>query len=371
MPGVQVASCPTLSIAQGALDNLVNSASFTGGCNATLHVSGDVLPSLCGTDNIITVEFKVTSDCEADVIINRTFEILDPTARTFTCPTSSNEPACQTQAAIDLAYDNWVSSFTTADVTGGCNTVVTNNAPSAAPSACGGSQTVIWTVHDDCNANATCSATFTVAPNTAPTATGSIATSNVSGCDALAAPAAVTDLAGLTGLGLTIGDDCPTTELVVSHNDVPSGSCPLVITRTYTLTDACGAIATAVHTINIIHTEVPVVPADVNSTVQCLADATAPTAPIVLDQCGNAISPVGPSLATWNVQNFSNAILTGPTAAPNTWYTDRYAPAGFVAPFVMGGDNVLKVSINAADGSSTRPPAYWFIFIIHKVVNLI
>ena len=28
-------------------------------------------------------------------------------------------------------------------------------------------------------------------------------------------------------------------------------------------------------------------------------------------------------------ENFDGPVLTGPTQAPDTWYTDRYAPAGF------------------------------------------
>src|SRR5688500_19864490 len=39
--------------------------------------------------------------------------------------------------------------------------------------------------------------------------------------------------------------------LVVTHSDAPTGTCPLVIIRTYSVTDACLNVTTAVHTINV------------------------------------------------------------------------------------------------------------------------
>ena len=47
-------------------------------------------------------------------------------------------------------------------------------------------------------------------------------------------------MAQLEALGLSISDACTSdANLSVSHVDAPSGSCPLVITRTYTVRDAC------------------------------------------------------------------------------------------------------------------------------------
>ncbi|MFZ2898092.1 MAG: right-handed parallel beta-helix repeat-containing protein [Saprospiraceae bacterium] len=43
--------------------------------------------------------------------------------------------------------------------------------------------------------------------------------------------------------------------------------------------------------------------------------------------------------------------------APGVWYTDRYAPAGFVREN-FGGNDRLKHSISAADCQSCRPPSY-------------
>jgi len=54
---------------------------------------------------------------------------------------------------------------------------------------------------------------------------------------------------------------------------------------------------------------------------------------------------------------FDAPVTVGATAAPDTWYTDRYAPAGFeTASF--GGDNRLKHSISAADSAASRPAGF-------------
>src|SRR5207244_10777135 len=79
-----------------------------------------------------------------------------------------------------------------------------------------------------------------------------IAVSNIEGCDASAAPAAATTVAQLEALGLNISDGCTSdANLVVSHLDAPSGTCPLVITRTYTVTGACEHSSQLLHTVNI------------------------------------------------------------------------------------------------------------------------
>jgi hypothetical protein len=45
----------------------------------------------------------------------------------------------------------------------------------------------------------------------------------------------------------------------VTSSDASSGTCPLVITRTYTITDACGNSTTVTQTINVNDTQAPVI----------------------------------------------------------------------------------------------------------------
>src|SRR5207247_1357583 len=89
--------------------------------------------------------------------------------------------------------------------------------------------------------------------------TGTIATTTVEGCNTSAAPAAATTVAQLEAMGLSISYNCTSdAALVVSHADVANGTCPIVITRTYTVKDACLNGSTAVHSIKINDTTRPI-----------------------------------------------------------------------------------------------------------------
>ncbi|MBK8567568.1 MAG: hypothetical protein IPN76_30685 [Saprospiraceae bacterium] len=76
----------------------------------------------------------------------------------MTCPGNITAAACQTQAAITAQYNAWLVS---PSGTGGCNSIITSDNPGA-PSACGGSTTVTFTLTSDCHPPLTCQATFTV-----------------------------------------------------------------------------------------------------------------------------------------------------------------------------------------------------------------
>ncbi|MBK7488686.1 MAG: hypothetical protein IPI74_02485 [Bacteroidales bacterium] len=66
------------------------------------------------------------------------------------------------------------------------------------------------------------------------------------------APAAVATVSALESLGVLISDNCtPDSLLIVTSSDSHSGSCPVVVTRTYRVTDACGNYSEVTQTINI------------------------------------------------------------------------------------------------------------------------
>lgn len=57
--------------------------------------------------------------------------------------------------------------------------------------------------------------------------------------------------------------------------------------------------------------------------------------------------------------DFSAPIATSATEAPNTWYTDRYAPATFQSQVTYGGrTDTLAEGTSVADGASNRPAGY-------------
>ncbi|MBK7488687.1 MAG: hypothetical protein IPI74_02490 [Bacteroidales bacterium] len=59
---------------------------------------------------------------------------------------------------------------------------------------------------------------------------------------------------------MLISDNCtPDSLLIVTSSDSHSGSCPVVVTRTYRVTDACGNYSEVTQTINVSDTIKPVI----------------------------------------------------------------------------------------------------------------
>ncbi len=154
------ASCQTQAAIDAAFATWLTTVSTTGGCNVVVTNDSPPMaaPPACG--GATTVTWTATDDCGANVTCSATFTVTAAPPVVITCPAPATEASCQTQAAIDAAFATWMGTFSTS---GGCNPVVTNDAPPmVAPPACGGATTVTWTVTSDCEPPAMCSATFTV-----------------------------------------------------------------------------------------------------------------------------------------------------------------------------------------------------------------
>ena len=115
-------------------------------------------PDHCGGSKSVT--FTVTSDCEPVKTCTASFTVLSSPV-TLNCPVNQTEAACQTQAQIDTKFNNWLA---TANFTGGCNPILSNDNSGPNPSFCGGSKSITFTVTSDCETPKTCLATFTVTP---------------------------------------------------------------------------------------------------------------------------------------------------------------------------------------------------------------
>ncbi|MEI6695711.1 MAG: HYR domain-containing protein [Bacteroidota bacterium] len=114
-----------------------------------------------------TTTVTVTAIDAANNVSTNTFTVtvIEQPPISLNCPANVVLPACTPGVTLQSAYNDWLTGYT---VTGGCNVVVTNDAPLTPPHLCGGSVTVTWTavcssVIPGCScAPVSCSANFTV-----------------------------------------------------------------------------------------------------------------------------------------------------------------------------------------------------------------
>src|SRR5437762_1470738 len=137
----------------------------------------------------------------------------------------------------------------------------------------------------------------------------------------------------------TVVDACGNTLTPVATT--PSAvTCNGTMAYTFAYTDCAGHAHTWTYTYTITRPDFTL-PADGTSTVNCPADAVAPTAPTVVDACGNTLTPVAttPSAVTCNGTMAYTFAYTDCAGHAHTWtYTYTITRPDFTLP---------------ADGSST------------------
>ncbi|MFV9552570.1 hypothetical protein ACNG5D_15685, partial [Algibacter sp. PT7-4] len=236
-------TCPTVVTRTYTITDVCNNSSQA---THTINVNDSTAPNIAGTITESTVEGCSATDATAAATSVSQLEVLGLTI----------SDACTTD-------DNLV--VTSSDsASGTCPTVVTRT----------------YTITDACNNSSQATHTINVNDSTAPNIAGTITESTVEGCSATDATAAATSVSQLEALGLTISDACTTDDnLVVTSSDSASGTCPTVVTRTYTITDACNNSSQASHTINANDSTAPNIAGTIaESTVEgcTINDATAP-----------------------------------------------------------------------------------------------
>ena len=235
-------TCQTQAQIDAAYATWLAGVTSSGGCNLTVTNNAPAAaPSICG--GAVTVTWTATSSCEPNVTATSTFTIPAAPPVVLTAPANFTATSCQTQAQIDAAYATWLAGVTSS---GGCNLTVTNNAPAAAPSICGGAVTVTWTATSSCEPNVTATSTFTI-PAAPPVVLTAPANFTATSCQTQAQidAAYATWLAGVTssgGCNLTVTNNAPAA--------APS-ICGGAVTVTWTATSSCEPNVTATSTFTI------------------------------------------------------------------------------------------------------------------------
>jgi hypothetical protein len=233
---------------------------------------------------VITRTYTVTDECNNKSTIDQLIIIQDTTVPSITgtitpstiegCSSAYAPTAANTVSELEL-LGLTISDNCTSDI----DLVVTHNdVPNGSILPIIITRT--YTVTDECNNQNTIVHTITVDDTTAPSITGTISGTTIEGCSIGSAPSAKTTVAGLESLGLSISDNCTSDiNLVVTHNDVPTGTCPIVITRTYTVTDGRGNFNTVNHIITIQDTTVPIISGSITpTTIEGCSTGAAPVA---------------------------------------------------------------------------------------------
>ena len=133
---------------------------------------------------------------------------------------------------------------------------------------------IIFKVTDDSACVAMDTIYFTIADTIAPTLSGLLDTLYIDGCAAGDAGDTLSTIAKLQNAGLTISDNCTAVDaLTVNYSEVVSGTCPIEVVRTYSVTDSCGLTSDEVkHVIYVQDTTAPTFDRPVD-TILYLSDA--------------------------------------------------------------------------------------------------
>ncbi len=225
-----------------------------GGCTPQLSNGGGSAPALCA-GGITTVTWTITDLCETISTISASFNLMAPTAVTWTAPSDANEDACDyaDQAAVDQAFTAWIAAQSAAIAPGGGCTPQLSNGGGSAPALCtGGMTTVTWTITDLCETISTISASFNLmAPNAVTWTAPSDANENACDyADQVAVDAAFTAWIAAQSAAIAPGGGC-TPQLSNGGGSAPALCAGGITTVTWTITDLCETISTITANFNL------------------------------------------------------------------------------------------------------------------------
>ena len=209
----------------------------------------------CANRYTITRTWTATDLCGNATSASQSITVYDDIA-----PQISGVPQSQTYScAADVPLAQANSVVATDNCSGAVSVTV---ADTREDGLCANRYTLtrVWVATDVCGNTSSATQVITVNDQTPPAISGTISETTVSGCYLTDLPAAATTVQGLATLGLTVTDGCSgTASLTVTSQETVTGSCPIVVSRVYSISDACGNTSTYTQTINVMDTTAPVI----------------------------------------------------------------------------------------------------------------
>lgn len=290
--GNQSSADQTITVVDNTIPELVVPEELTVNCGDDTSVEATGLATAtdnCDESPVIAYEDDVVpGDCEGSYTIERFWSATDACgnvaeASSIIRVVDTEAPVLSVPADVTVECSDDVSPESTGGATAedGCESDVTITHDDAISDGDCDHAFVItrtWTAEDGCGNRSSADQIINVIDTTAPVL--SIPADTEVACGTSTEPES-------TGQA-TATDNCDNPG--VSYSDDISGSCPAVITRTWTAVDACGNVASASQVITVVDHEAPIltVPADI------VIDGGSSTAPedtglaTAEDACGSA-----------------------------------------------------------------------------------
>ena len=254
---------------------------------------------------IVTRTYSVTDACGNSINVTQTITAIDNTP-----PTASNPAPVSVQCIASVPAPNISVVTDEADNCTAAPVVAFISDVNNGGAGCTASPYIVtrtYSVIDACGNSINVTQTITAIDNTSPTASNP-------------APVSVQCIASVPAPNISVvtdeADNCTAAPVVAFVSDVNNGGAgctasPYIVTRTYSVTDACGNSINVTQTITAIDNTSPTAsnPAPVN--VQCIADVPAPNISVVTDEADNCTA--APVVAFVSDVNNSGA---GCTASP-------------------------------------------------------
>ncbi len=279
----------------GATFNWTNSAtsiglaaSGTGNIAAFPGVNAGVAPVVATITVTPSLAGCVGTPQTFTITVNPIPSVTDPADQSLCANATTN--AVNFTGAIAGTTFNWTNSNTTIGLgAGGTGNIAAFTALNPTPGTTATATITVTPVLNGCSGTPQ---TFTISViNTLPTLTSP---GNLTAVCSITEQPAYANFAAFTGAGgsaNSIGGVIQTATFTLVSEVSNGGTCPEIVTRTYSIQDNCGSTATCTQTITIDDNINPTGTAPANITVQCIANVPASNIALITDEADNCAVP--------------------------------------------------------------------------------
>ncbi len=231
--------------------------------------SNDVITAgACANAYTIERTWTATDNCGNTETFVQTITVADNTAPVLVCGQSTDQLNTSTGSA---QVPNYLTGATISDNCSATGDLTITQSPAAGTALAPGTHTITITAVDECGNSNSCSIVLTIINDNGITITNAPANTTIE-CDESTDP---------TNTGQVTATTSCAGSTTITYADATSGTCPVTITRTWTVTDGCGNTETYQQVITVVDTTFPTGVAPATVSVACIGDVPAPNTALV------------------------------------------------------------------------------------------